>query len=200
MSTDRGHTRGRRALALGAGLAAVAALAGTAACGGDGEDEPSTSPTTSSDQTTTTPSTTAPVSPEEEAKAVYLEFVDVVERLASTQPDPNDSDLLRLAVDPVLGAVQDSLSTMQAENHRAQIGDRTSHDVLSVSVERADSASVRDCNVANDTTTDLDDGSVVDSGLSTRLIEATLTSNGQTWVVSDVATIEVLEGDVACTG
>ena len=197
MSTDRGHTRGRRALALVAGLAVVAAPAGMAACGVDDQDEPSTSPTTSS-ETTTTPSTTAPLSPEEEAKAVYLEFVDVVERLISTEPDPDDPDLNRLATDPVLGELRDNLGTLRAENHRVTIGPRTSHQVLTTSSEGSSTVIIRECYVGNDTTTDLDDGSIVDQGLSTRVVEGTVVKASDAWVVSEVATLEILDGEVPC--
>lgn len=198
MSTDRRHTRGRRALALVAGLTVVATMAGMAACGGD-EDEPSTSPTTSSDETASTPSTTAPLSPEEEeAKAVYLELVEVIERLATVSPDPDDPDLARLAVDPVLSSVRDGTTTQRAENQMWRRGDRTSHSVGEA--KRTDEGmSLVDCVIENDVLVDLDDESVVQSTpLTTRRLEVTLVETPRGWAVSDIATVERLEGEVPC--
>lgn len=197
MSTDRRHTRGRRALALVAGLTVVATMAGMAACGGD-EDEPSSSPTTSSDETASTPSTTAPLSPEEEAKAVYLELVEVIERLATEGPDPDDPDLLRLAVDPVLSSVRDGMSTQRAENQLWRRGDHTAHEVGNV--ERTpEGMRLEDCVVENDVLIDQDDGSVVDAPpLSTRAVEVSLVATSSGWAVSEVATTRVLDGEVSC--
>ena len=196
MSTDRGHTRGRRALALVAGLAVVAALAGMAACGGD--DEPSTSPTTSSDQATTTPSTTAPLSPEEEAKAVYLEFVEVVYANLTGGPNPDDPSLRTVATDPVLGELTDSLTTMQSENHLVERGSQTRQEILDTVVE-GDSATIKVYSVGNDRTVDQDDGSVVDEGSSARLAEALLLrGDGGGWRVSDLTTTEIFDGQLQC--
>ena len=197
MSTDRGHTRGRGALALVAGLAVVAALAGMAACGGG--DEPSTSPTTSG-QTTTTPSTTAPLSPEEEAKAVYLELVDHMYSLMTTAPDPQNELLASLAAEPLLGTLRDSLGTMQAEHHLVEKGSRTGEDVLTVAIGPSTNATLRVCSVGNDTTVDQDDGTVVaGGGISTRLLEVSLVKEPESaWHVNDIGTIDVFEGEVEC--
>jgi hypothetical protein len=180
-----------------AGLA-VLALTVAPGCGdddsGDGDEAVTT---TTADDGTSTP-TTAELTPEEEAEAVYLELVDVVERLSSTEPDPDDEDLNRLATDPVLGEIRDNFATMLAENHRGEIGSRTSHRVMSTDLVGADTAIVRECYVNNDVTTDLDDGSIVDEGLSTREIEATLIAVDDSWVVSEVATVELFDGEVPC--
>jgi hypothetical protein len=199
--TDHRPPSGRPRLAryLRPGLAglAVVVLAAAPACGDDEADDAGTDVTTTTEPPATT-STTAPPTPEEEAEAVYLELVDVVERLTSTEPDPDDEDLNRLATEPVLGEIRDNFATMLAENHRVEIGSRTSHRVMSVEAEEADTAILRECYVGNDTTTDLDDGSIVDQGLATRVLEATVTRSGGAWAVSDVATIDILDGEVPC--
>ena len=198
MSTDRGHTRGRRALALVARLAVVAALAGMAACGGD--DEPSTSPTTSS-ETTTTPSTTAPLSPEEEAKAVYLEFVDVVERLVTHDPNPDDPALAELAIDPVLSTMRDSVTTLRSENQVWQQGDRNSHQVFEQQMDGDSRVVLQDCLVENDVLIDRDSGAVVETQpLATRTLEVGMARQGNSWVVATIDIVDEVAGEVPCAG
>jgi hypothetical protein len=192
MTTTR---RRPRVLALVAAWFVVAALAG-ASCGGDDDDDARADPTTSESSATSSPPTT--LSPEEEAEAVYLELVDVVYRLLTTNPDPDDPDLARLATDPVLGTLIDSVTTARSENHIVQQGPRTSHTVISTSALSPSTVVVRDCSVGNDTTIDQDDGSVVSQGLSTRLLEATVLLTPDGWKVSDVGTVELFDGEVAC--
>jgi hypothetical protein len=200
--TDNRPPSGRPRLArcLRPGLAglAVVALAAAPACGDDEGDDAGTDVTTTTEPPATT-STTAPPTPEEEAEAVYLAFVEVVQRLGSTEPDPDDQDLSRLARDPVLGLTQDNLTTMQAENHRVTLGARTSHDVSAATIDESGRAHLRDCYVGNDTLVDQDDGRVLDEGLSTRVLDVVL-DPADPWVVSDVATIEVFDEEVSCSG
>ena len=170
------------------------ALTAAAACGG-GDDPPEDDARAT---TTIDPTTTTQLTPEEEAEAVYLELFDTVMRLLTTDPNPDDPELARLATDPVLGNFRDSLSTMQAENHIVQRGARTSQTVLSVETSSSDTVLLRACSVGNDTTIDQDDGSIVDQGLSTRLVEVTVRSSDGEWKVSDIATIERFEGEVPC--
>jgi hypothetical protein len=59
-------------------------------------------------------------------------------------------------------------------------------------------AEVSDCYVGNDTTTDTDDGSVLDEGLSTRSIKASLATVDGDWVVRDVTTLEIFSGETSC--
>jgi len=195
-TTRRRRPLGHAALALLAGLVVLAAVA--CSDDDDGEDEAGTDPTT--DETTTTPSTTAPLTPEDEAKATYLEFVAVVERLLTTSRDPGDPDLSRVAADPVLGEVRDNLTTMRTENHVVTIGPRTAHRVTSVALVSPTEAEVNECYVGNDTTTDADDGSVIDQGLSTRSIRASLALMEDRWVVREVTTLEIFDGETSCDG
>jgi hypothetical protein len=173
---------------------AVVALTAAGACGG-GDDAPEDDARAT---TTVDPTTTIQLTPEEEAEAVYLELFDTVMRLLTTDQDPDDPDLARLAMDPVLGNFRDSLTTMQAENHIVQRGTRTSQTVMSVEMTAPDTALLRACSVGNDTTVDQDDGSITDQGLSTRVVEVTIRSSGGEWKVSDIATVERFEGDVPC--
>jgi hypothetical protein len=108
--------------------------------------------------------------------------------------------LTRLAADPVLGEVRDNLATMRAENHIVAVGPRTSHRVIGTSLVSPTEAEVRECYIGNDTTTDQDDGRVIDEGLSTRSISATLRRSEDSWVVHEVATIEIFEGETTCDG
>jgi hypothetical protein len=190
----------RRVPALACAVATVA-LAAAACGGGDDELEEGSprSPTTTApvDPTTTTPPTTA-LAPEEEVEAVYLELVEAVDRILTTGPDPDDPNLARLATDPVLGSFRDNLTTMQAEHHIVRPGPRTSHRVMSVTLEEPDLAILRDCYVGNDTRIDQDDNSVVSEGLSTRVLEVTVVSLDESWVVSDITTLTKLEGEVPC--
>jgi len=182
-------------------LCAAATVVVAAACGGDDdpdEDERSASSTTTGEPTTTAPPTTAPPTPEEAAEAVYLDVVDTVNRLLRTGPDPDDPDLARLMTDPVLSTLRDSLTTMTAEHHIAQAGPRTSHRVMSVTLREPDLAILRDCSVGNDTMIDQDDGSIVDEGLTTRVLEATINLVNGDWLVSDIGTIVRLDGEVPC--
>jgi hypothetical protein len=195
MASARRRDRASRAVRL----CATAALTLTVACGGeDSDNENSTSSTTSTAPGTTSPPTTATPTPEEAAKAVYLELVETVDRLLTTDPDPDDADLARLATDPVLGNFRDSLSTMQAENHVVQGGPRTSHRVMSVALHEPGIVVLRDCYVGNDTTIDQDDGRIIGQGLQTRVLEATIVSADGPWRVSAIATIERLDGEVSC--
>jgi hypothetical protein len=183
-----------------AALCVAAAVTLAAACGGDDSDdsdERSSSPTTDDAGTTTAPPTTA-LTPEEAAEAAYLELVETVDRLLSTGPDPDDANLNRLATDPVLGNFRDNLTTMRAENHIVQMGPRTSHRIMSVTLREPDSAILRDCYVGNDTRIDQDDGMVVSEGLSTRVLEVTINSVDGHWTINTIATIVKLDGEVAC--
>jgi hypothetical protein len=178
-------------------LTGLLVLAGVA-CGGDDEGEGAGTDQTAAETTTTSP-TTAPLTPEEEAKAVYLEFVDVVDRLVTESPNPNDPELARLAVDPVHGTVRDSLATLQAENQLWQQGDRNSHSTTLPLIESDGLATLRDCLVEDDVLVDLDDGSVVRTQpLATRTLEVTLAPQGGTWVVAAIDEVAVVDGEVPC--
>jgi hypothetical protein len=186
----------RAGLATLTGVLVVSGLA----CGGDDDDGEDTGTDPTAAETTTTPSTTtAPLSPEEEAKAVYLEFVDVVYSLLTTDPNPDDPILESVATGAVLANTRDSLSTLDAENHLVMRGDRSTHTVLSASVRGSDSVVLRDCSVGNDTTVDQDDGRVVTGGgLSTRLLEVVVERHEGGWLVAEIATVERFDGEVAC--
>jgi len=173
---------------------AVVALTAAGACGG-GDDAPEDDARAT---TTVDPTTTIQLTPEEEAEAVYLELFDTVMRLLTTDQDPDDPDLARLAMDPVLSEIRDNLTTMQAQNHIVEQGPRTSQRVMSISISEPDSALLRACSVGNDTRIDEADGTVVDEGLSTRVLEATMQFDDGIWRVSEIATVERFDGEVPC--
>jgi hypothetical protein len=192
--TSRRRPVTRAALATLTGVLVVVGIA----CGGDDDDGGDSGTNQTGAETTTTSPTTAPLTPEEEAKAVYLEFVDVVNRLLTTAPDPDSPDLARLATDPVLGRLRDSLTTLRAENHIWQPGPRSSHLVMSVVPTEDGSAVLRDCYVGNDTRIDQDDGSVVSEGLTTEVLEVRLGQVDGDWFVRDIATVQSFDGEVQC--
>jgi hypothetical protein len=173
---------------------AVVALTAAGACGG-GDDAPEDDARAT---TTVDPTTTIQLTPEEEAEAVYLEFVDTVMRVVTTEPNPDDPDFERLAIDPVLGKTRDNIATMQAENHVVEVGPRTSHRVLSTVLTGSSTVSIRACDVADDRTVDLDDGSVVVEGLVSRLVEAKVEVDEDAWKVSDLVTLERFSGEASC--
>lgn len=184
--------------ALLACLAVLAVLL-TAACGDDGGEEAQESTTTSRDDDTTTTPPTTELTPEEEVEAVYLEFVETLRRLVTSDPNPDDPELARLASEPVLGTIRDSLTTQETENQVWQEGDGTSHDVISASVENPTTATVIACAVESDRLIDRDDGSVVRGGrLTTRTLQVTVLRSGNRWTVSEVETLERVPGDVEC--
>jgi hypothetical protein len=192
--TSRRRPVTRAALATLTGLLVLAGVA----CGGDDEGEEAGTDQTAAETTTTSP-TTAPLTPEEEAKATYLEFVDVVYELLTTDPNPDDPDLQRLAVDPVLGDLTDNLATMQAENHIVERGDQTRQEVLGVSVLSGEAATIKVCSVGNDRTIDRDDGAVVEEGMSARIVDVSLLRSADgTWQVSELATTQIFDGAVEC--
>jgi hypothetical protein len=167
------------------------------ACGDDasGEDSDDSSSTTTDEATTTTALT-----PEEAAKATYLEFVATVDRLVTTDPDPDDPELAELAIDPVLGKTRDNLTTMQSENQIWIAGDNTSHRVTSVELAGLERAVLLDCNVEDDRLVDRDDGTTVRTASSTRTLQATLVLHGGAWAVSSVETLDSLDGVAPCDG
>jgi hypothetical protein len=169
------------------------AACGDDAGGGDDSSDDSSRPTT--DEATTTSTT---LTPEEAAKATYLEFVETVDRLVTTNPDPDDPDLVELAIDPVLGKTRDNLTTMRAENQIWIAGDNTSHRVTSIELTGLERAVVLDCNVEDDRLVDRDDGTTVRTASSTRILQATLVLHGGAWAVSSVETLESLDGEVPC--
>jgi hypothetical protein len=119
----------------------------------------------------------------------------------STAPDPDDADLARLAVEPVLGDIRDRLTTQRAENQLWEPGERTSHQVLSVEMNGPGTAVLRDCVVEDDTLLDGDDGSVVrTTALTTRIVHATLKLVDGEWAVSVIGTVDKFDGEVPCDG
>lgn len=185
----------RRLTRPSATLVAAVVLMAASACGnGDDAPEEDAGATTTVDSTTTTTQLT----PEEEAEAVYLELFDTVMRLLTTDPNPDDPDLARLAMDPVLSDIQDNLTTMKAENHIVERGPRTSQRVMSISISEPGGALLRACSVGNDTRIDQDDGTIIDEGLSTRVLEATMQLDGDMWRVSEIATVERFDGEAPC--
>jgi hypothetical protein len=192
-TTRRRRLLTRLAVTALTGLLVVSGIA----CGGDDDDgdETGTDPTAAD---TTTPPTTTPLTPEDEAEAVYLEFVDVVNRLLTTAPDPDSADLTRLATDPVLGRLRENLTTLQTEHHIWQPGPRSSHEVMSVVADDDGTVVLRDCYVGNDTRVDQDDGSVVSSGLTTEVLEVRIDEVDDQWFVRDITTAESFDGEVQC--
>jgi hypothetical protein len=193
-TTRRGRPVSRAAIAALTGLLVVSGMA----CGDD-DDDGETGTDATAAETTTTTTTADPLTPEEEAKAVYLEFVEVVDNLVTESPDPDSPDLARLAVDPVYGTVRDSVATLSAENQRWRQGSRTSHSSTPAVIQSDGSAQLRDCLVEDDVLVDQDDGSIVRTQpLATRTLEVTLQPQADSWVVASIDVLAVVDGEVPC--
>jgi hypothetical protein len=193
-TTRRGRPANRAALAALTGLLVVSGMA----CGDDDDDGETGTDATAAETTTTTP-TADPLTPEEEAKAVYLEFVEVVDRLVTESPDPDDPALAELAVDPVLSDVRDSLTTLAAENQVWQAGDRSSHAVYEARIDTSGNAVLRACVVENDVLVDRDNGLLVrEPPLTTRDLRVTVVRTDAGWAVSSVDTTRAMDGEAEC--
>lgn len=190
MTTAR---RRRRARAV---LLPLAVLLAVGACGGD--DEPDEDPPDTTAATpTTSPATTAP-SPEAEVEEAYLAYWEMAARL-SAAPNPDDPEIAERAVDPVLGVITDSLSTLRAQGQEVHLGDQYARDVTSV-VVNGDEAVVRDCTIDDGERRDGSSQEVIDRYLNTVLLEATLVSVEGRWLVREIDQLNSWDGAVACEG
>jgi hypothetical protein len=192
-------TRQRQVLAL---LAIPVMVTGALGCaGGDGADEDARTDPEAEETTTTAAASSSPPStltPEEAAEATYLELVELLYEMPSTNPDPDDPNLARLATDPVLSEIRENLTTMQAENHVVERGDSTTQEIRTVTLDSNGSAVVTVCSIGNDRVVDQDDGTVIEEGTSATLAEVTVVRHDDGWQVSDITALEVYEGRLEC--
>ncbi|HEX4822378.1 MAG TPA: hypothetical protein VFV00_19375, partial [Acidimicrobiales bacterium] len=167
----------------GIGRFALVGLVLLAACSGEGSGSAASSTTTSTTATTLAPTTTT--SPQEAVKAAYLDYWRILDRLG-TAPDPDDAALNTRAVDPVLSAVRDDLTTRPSEGRTTRIPDGAKYGHRTVAVELSSTgAVVSDCFV-DDRVQVAADGSVLNDHISTVKARAQLVSRGTDWKVSDV--------------
>ena len=190
MTTARRRRRRARGLAA---LVATALALPLGACGGDDDPEEEATTTTSS---TEAPSTTAPPSPEDEVEAAYLAYWDMAARL-SANPDPDDPEIAQRAVDPVLGEVTDTLSTLRAQGQGLVSRDQSTHEIRDVGLEEG-RASVEACSVDDSALVDLATQEVLEERVTTSLIETRLVRDGSGWRVSEVDPVRSWDGAVEC--
>ena len=181
---------GRRALV---GALCVGLLA---ACSGGGGGSAATT-TTSSRATSTTKATTSTTTPEEAVKTAYLAYWKMIDRLFAS-PDPDDAELARAAVDPILSFLKDDLTTRRSEGRTTRFPTDpalNSHRIDLVAASGT-TATVTDCFVDGRIAV-AGDGSTNDS-VVTKTTRGSLVRDGDTWKVSDVQFIDHTNGRAGC--
>jgi hypothetical protein len=181
-------------------LAAVACVAVllAAACSSGGSDEaenppPTTHATTVAPTTTTTPST------QDEVEQAYEDFLDMFDRITTTNVDPNDPELTMRMADPALGTFRTQLSTWQAQGQVWITGDETRHTITSVQVHRDGlTADVIDCVVENDALVARGTTSVTFPPTQTNRGLATMVNQDGRWLVQDTDPRGHWEGVAGC--
>ena len=185
------------ALATLTGLLAVAGIA----CGGDDDDgeDTGTDPTA---ETTTTPPTTAPLTPEEDAKATYLDFVGVVHRLGS----PSRPTRMTPSCPSSACCRSSAWNRPRQRGHparpRTSCGSRATgtptprRPLLSGPTDSPPWGTVwlRTTCLSISTMVRL----YVRSRFATRTLEVTLASQGGSWVVAAIDEVAVVDGEVPC--
>lgn len=186
------------------GLAPAAVLVLAAACGGSGNGDGSAASRSSSSTaasaaatTTTTAVTTTTLSAEEQVKAAYLKYWEVVDQVLA-DPASGPARLSEVAADPLLGFVTDDVDTRAALGHTVTTppGRTTSHRIDQVTVSGT-TASVVDCFI--DARVEFDAaGVVVDDALVSKLSDSKLELRNNRWVVTDSVVRERALGPDRC--
>jgi hypothetical protein len=167
-----------------------------AGCAGGGGKDRATEPTTTSTVAPTTQPTPTTLSQEDQVKAAYLAYWQMVDRLIAT-PDAGDSEIEKRAVDPVLSSLRDDLQTREAQGRstRAPSDSRYEHEIQRALLTDNE-ASIDDCFI-DDRVQYSSDGAVLNDRVSTVHASAQLTfSDG--WKVSDVRTERIGDASVGC--
>lgn len=175
------------------GALAVSLLA---ACSTGGDSAAPTTTTTTSTTSTTVP-TTPTTSAEDAVKQAYLDYWAMIDRLGAA-PDPDDPELRSRAVDPVLSAVREDMSTRRAQGRTTRIPPNSKyvHRIQSVAVDGT-TASVVDC-FLDDRVQFASDGAVLNDNVSTTRSTGRLLLRDQAWLVSSVQNEKLGDGEVPC--
>lgn len=176
---------------------AVVVLGLLAACSGGGSGSAAKTTTTTASTTTTTVAVTTTTTPEDAVKQAYLDYWKMIDRLIAA-PDASDPELELRAVDPLLSAVRDDMSTRKSEGRttRPPANSKYAHVIQKVIVS-ATTATIVDCYV-DDRVQFSADGSVLNDAVSTDNATSTLVLAAGAWRVSSVDIRELGAGDLGC--
>lgn len=195
----RGWRGAGRRLVAGIACVGLALVVAAGACGGDDDGDPDDTATSTSADTEPRQTTTTRFTPEEqEVVDAYLAFWDMAIRLAQN-PNPDDPEIQQRASGEALGNLVDGLTTLRAANQVTEIGPKTGHDILSVSVDDG-RATLEDCAVDDSRLLDAETRTEVDRGVTTTHWEVLLTSdNGDRgWIVEEFEQVDAWEEAVSC--
>jgi hypothetical protein len=182
-----------------AAIAVVAAMAGCSGGGGGGGGQAASPTTTSTAPTTTSvaPTSTTP-SQEDQVKAAYLAYWQMVDRL-SAAPNPDDAELATRATDPLLSFLRDDFSTRAEQGRTTHYPDDptlNSHHIRRVELDTK-TARIVDCFVDGRIAV-LADGTT-DADVVTKQATATMLLEGQQWLISNVHFDSEQPGASACS-
>ncbi len=166
------------------GLAGIVLVATLAACSGSGGGTAAPTTTTTA-PTTTSEATTTTLSPEDQVKAAYLAYWQMVDRL-SAAPNPDDPQLAQQAAEPLLSFLRDDLATRAAQGRTTRYPEDpalNSHQVHRVRVSER-SAVVDDCFVDGRIAVRADGATNAD--VVTKQTSATMILSANKWLASDV--------------
>jgi hypothetical protein len=173
---------------------ALAALA-LASCGG--EDSPDARETTTTTAASSW-STSTTLSPEAEVEAAYHEVEALLAELGQ-YPDPDDPRLPTLVLEPELSEIRESLAQAAAANHTYELGEESSHRIVSTSVAPSgDTAILIVCTVGADRLVDRDTGTVIAEGVATIKGEVSYRRHEGRWMLEDRRVLESWDGIVEC--
>jgi hypothetical protein len=141
--------------------------------------------------------TTPPETPKSQAKAAYLAYWEMADRLAG-QPDPDASEIDDLASGEALAHLKEGLTGLRDAGQTVEVGSRTSHSVADVRILDDGSARLDDCDV-DDSRLVGPNGEVLDEGLTTTLWRVTMTKPDDDWRVDRFERLDAWEGEVDCT-
>jgi hypothetical protein len=171
------------------------------ACSPGGSDEADDPPPTTRVTTTTTvaPTTTTTPSTQDQVEQAYEDFLDMFDRITTTNVDPNDPELTMRMTEPALGTFRTQLSTWQAQGQVWITGDETRHTITSVQVHRDRlTADVIDCVVENDALVARGTTALTFPPTQTNRGLATMVNRDGRWLVEDTDPRGHWEGVAGC--
>ena len=177
-------------------VAPVLATLALASCGGDDSSDASETTTTTAEPATT--STT--LSPEAEVEAAYHE-VEAVMTEQGLSPDPEDSRLQDLFLEPLLSEIQENLRQAALSNQVYEPGEESSYEIRSTTLgPDGQTATLVVCSVSADRLVDYDTGDVLAQGVATLKSEASFRWVDGRWMLEDLTVTDSWDGARSCDG